>query len=113
MGGPTILKAGENMSDWAKAAVGSIVATAIAALSGVVKHLWTKQKAQSEGLKALLHDRLFQACTVCLNRGKITVAEIENIEYLYQPYAALGGNGTGKELHDRAIKLPIISAEQE
>ena len=32
---------------------------------------------------------------------------LKNIEYLYNAYHALGGNGTGTELYQRVQKLPL------
>ena len=32
---------------------------------------------------------------------------MRNLEYLYRSYHALGGNGTGTELYNRAKALPI------
>ena len=32
---------------------------------------------------------------------------MRNLEYLYRSYHALGGNGTGTELYNRAKGLPI------
>ena len=30
-----------------------------------------------------------------------------NLEYLYKPYKALGGNGTGESLYQRCLALPF------
>ena len=49
-----------------------------------------------EGVKALLHDKILQKCESCIAAGKATTEEIEEIEYLNEPYRALGGNGTVK-----------------
>ena len=37
----------------------------------------------------------------------IDMAGLKNLEYLYRSYHALGGNGTGTELFNRAKALPI------
>ena len=43
-----------------------------------------------------------------LMRGYITQDEYENLhEYLYKPYAALGGNGTAKRIMAEVEKLPL------
>lgn len=66
-----------------------------------------------EGLLAVLHDRLYQACRFYLarndrdNKPWITAEELKNLEYLYDGYSALGGNGTCKELYERCRELPI------
>lgn len=100
------------MQDWVKAAISSFVAVVMAGLSAAVKHLWTKQKAQEDGLKALLHDRIYQGYADCLKKGYASVEDIENLEYLYRPYHALGGNGTGTELFERVKKMPVEPAER-
>ena len=85
-----------------------------AALAAGYKRLAKKVRAESaerEALKAgvlsLLHDRLYQACKYYLAQGWIDVEGLDNIRYLYTSYHALGGNGTGTELYNRAKALPI------
>lgn len=62
---------------------------------------------QIVGLLAIMHDRLYQACTYYSQQGWINASGLKNLEYLYQSYHALGGNGTGTELYNRAKALPI------
>ena len=43
-----------------------------------------------------------------IERGWITKDEYENLyEYLYKPYAELGGNGSAKRVMDEVNKLEI------
>jgi hypothetical protein len=100
------------MQDWIKTLVSYIVAAVLTGLTASVKHLWTKQKAQEEGLKALLHDRIYQGYADCLKKGYASVEDIENLEYLYSPYHTLGGNGTGTELFERVKKMPVEPEER-
>ena len=60
-----------------------------------------------DGVLALLHDRLYQGCRYHIHNDEITYDEMKNMEYLYNGYHALGGNGTGTELFDRVKKLPL------
>ena len=60
-----------------------------------------------DGLLAIMHDRLYQVCTYYIQQGWIDASGLKNLEYLYQSYHALGGNGTGTELYNRAKALPI------
>lgn len=60
-----------------------------------------------DGLLAIMHDRLYQMSTFFLKEGYINTAALKNLEYLYNSYHALGGNGTGTELYTRAKGLPI------
>ena len=62
---------------------------------------------------ALLHDRLYQACQFYLKRGFCTLEDRDNLEYMFKPYKALGGNGTGEELYNRCLALPYESTERE
>ena len=100
-----------------------LMASLLGGLTAAVKKLWNKQKEQAKaqekrqetvekGVMALLHDGLFRACSTALEKGKINVDEMDNINYLYKPYATLGGNGTGKQLFERVNQLPIESADK-
>lgn len=87
---------------------------AAAGLTAAYRNLSKKIKAQKEenkaiknGLLAILHDRLYQACTHYIEKWYIDLPGLKNIEYLYKSYHALGGNGTGTELYMRAKALPI------
>ena len=57
------------------------------------KHDWTPQE--------------LQLIALCIQQGWIDASGLKNLEYLYQSYHALGGNGTGTELYNRAKALPI------
>lgn len=60
-----------------------------------------------EGVLAILHDRLFQAGRYYIAKNEITLDELKNMEYLYNSYHNLGGNGTGTEIWERVKDLPI------
>lgn len=72
-----------------------------------VKEQEEERKAIKAGLLAILHDRLYAECSRCLAQGSIDTDAMRNLEYLYRSYHALGGNGTGTELYNRAKALPI------
>lgn len=83
---------------------------AIAGLSFCYRTLKNKLKQQEaikEGVIAILHDRLFQLGMQYINKGEISVSELENFEALYTAYHNLGGNGTGTEIFERVKELPI------
>ena len=67
----------------------------------------TEYKTIKDGLLAIMHDRLYQSCTYYIKQGHIDMGGLKNIEYLYKSYHALGGNGTGTELYNRAKSLPL------
>ena len=86
-------------------------------LSFLIKRLYSKlkqelntQKLLKEGMIAILHDRLYQLCTKFIEKGEITVDELENLEYLYKSYNNLGGNGTGTALFNRCKDLKIVNS---
>ena len=59
------------------------------------------------GNLAVLHDRIYQMCRLCIKRGYVTEDDLNNLKYLYDSYHSQGGNGTGTELYKRAKALPI------
>jgi len=73
-----------------------------------VKKEIEEQKLIKDGLLAILHDRLYQSCMYFIGRGEITVSALKNLEYLYEGYHTLGGNGTGTELYNTCKTLPKI-----
>lgn len=107
---------------WLEVLFGGIVST----LTAFTKHLSSslkkerderKKKAEEEskeqallkeGVLALLHDRIYQACQYHIQNGHITVQDLNNLEYLYKGYSGLGGNGTGEELYKRCKSLRIV-----
>ncbi len=59
----------------------------------------------------MLHDRLWQAHKHYMAQGWCSLEDKKNVEYLYQPYAALGGNGTGKDAYQDIFDLPTRAKE--
>ena len=102
------------MHDWLiKYWLSAVFGVIAGGLGWAIKHLYSKQKAQDkrqeaveDGVKALLHDRIYQGYADCDRKGFASVDDIKNLEYLYRPYHALGGNGTGTELFERVKKMP-------
>lgn len=77
-------------------------------------HIWKQeQELVKQGVLAILHDRLYQACQFYLQRGYCTLADRDNLEYMFRPYKALGGNGTGEDLYDRCLALPYEIEREE
>ena len=88
-------------------ALSGFLAGAYRNLSKRIKEQEEERKAVKDGLLAMLHDRLYQACLHYLSQGWIDDDGLKNLEYLYRSYHKLGGNGTGTELYNRAKALPI------
>lgn len=67
-----------------------------------------KHDAKTKMLVGLAHDRIISLGVEYINRGYVTADEYENLyEYLYVPYAALGGNGSAKRIMEEVKKLPL------
>ena len=90
--------------------IASIVVSAIASsgLWAYVQKKMDKKDAKTQLLVGIAHDRIIWLGMAYIDRGYITQDEYENlIRYLYEPYAALGGNGSAKRIVNEVNKLPI------
>ena len=89
-----------------------LLAACITTVSGILYRKMVKkikeQDHMKDGILAILHDRLYQICQYYLAQGHITPSALKNIEYLYNSYHNLGGNGTGTELYNRVKKLTLL-----
>ncbi|EMF0284157.1 hypothetical protein KGD03_000830 [Enterococcus hirae] len=70
------------------------------------------QKIESANL-ALLHDKIYQQCSYFLEKGWVSIDDLENLEYIWKGYKELGGNGTGEALYNKVIALPNKSVMEE
>lgn len=75
---------------------------------GIYEHRRKRESAEDRAIRALLHDRVFDISKELIKRGSVTTEEYDNLKYLYDPYAELGGNGTCQRLKAEVDKLPII-----
>ena len=87
--------------------ISGVLAAAYRRLSKRIKEQEKERQSIKTGLLAILHDRLYQACLRYISQGWIDDDDMKNLEYLYKSYHALGGNGTGTELYNRAKSLPL------
>lgn len=93
------------------AMVFAVATSSLSALYAWAVHRRKKDKAEQDairdGIMAILHDRIFQAAHFyCDVQGWCSLDDKKNIEYLYKPYAALHGNGTGKTAYEAIMGLP-------
>ncbi len=96
-----------------------VVASIVGVGGWALKKIMKRQKEQAEeeralknGILAILHDSIFRTYKLCSNANSITLEELEDLDYLYKPYHALGGNGTGTELYKRIKSMPIQKVEE-
>ena len=102
-----------HLGAWLFAAISGVLAAMYHRLAERFKKEQVKTQAINAAVLALLHDRIYQACTFYLKRKYCTVEDRDNLEYMFKPYKALGGNGTGEDLYNRCLALPYGPAEQE
>jgi hypothetical protein len=77
-------------------------------LNNYVQSKSVAKTTERKALLGLLHENLVTKCSEYIERGHITKDEYEDLRrYIYEPYAALGGNGTGERLMGEVNKLPI------
>ena len=68
-----------------------------------------EQEVIKYGVLSLSHYILYKQCQFLIDRGYVTVSELDDLEHLYSGYSALGGNGTGTKLYEDCKNLPIKS----
>ena len=94
-----------------------VVTTGLATLA-----VWVKQKlkttknrqdAINDGVKAILHDRIYQAHGYYTRLGYCPLEDKKNIEYLFVTYRNLGGNGTGQRAYEDIMALPTEPEREE
>ena len=69
-----------------------------------------KKSLQSQMLIGLAHDSIVALGMSYIERGWITKDEYENLrDYLYEPYKALGGNGSAKRVMEGVKKRKIFT----
>ena len=67
-----------------------------------------KKSASTRLLIGIAHDRITFLGMKYVDRGYITRDEYENLnDYLYEPYAEAGGNGSAKRVMEEVRKLPL------
>ena len=107
--------------EWLEAHIFETLYTVLIAVLGGAYHILRKKvSAQKkeyddicEGVKALLHDRIYEECSRWIAKGYCGLDDRKNIEYMYRPYRSLHGNGTGERLYNTVQALPFEPSERE
>nr|DAF19739.1 MAG TPA: holin protein [Caudoviricetes sp.] len=93
------------------------VATSVLGSSGLwafIQAKNAKNAAQSQLMVGLAHIQLVAIAEGYIARGWITHAEYDDIRvYLYDPYRALGGNGSAQRLVQELSLLPSHPPSEE
>lgn len=76
-------------------------------LARIVGDIQNTNKAQSEGLVAVLRDLLKIRYLEWLRKGYAPLDSRDDLEHMYIAYHGLGGNSTITELRARFLKLPV------
>lgn len=71
-----------------------------------------KTSIQSRMIIGLGHDRIISLTDRYVRRGSITLKEKRNLEYLYRPYADMGGNGDCKIGYEACQTLEVVSEDE-
>lgn len=75
---------------------------------GYLESRRARKNANTKLLVGIAHDRIVYLGMKYVERGSITRDEYENLnDYLYEPYAAAGGNGSAKRVMEEVKKLPL------
>lgn len=92
----------------------ALFAAVLSGITVVLRLIYKRVKAQltdseltKSGTLALLHDRLYHACNEYIKQGEISTDDLRNLEYMYNSYHALGGNGTCTALYKKCQNLKI------
>ena len=91
----------------------------IGALATALKSALNKMKAKEveenkqydmllKATRSLLHDCIYKECIHYTNTGSISATALKNLKYLYEPYAALGGNDIPFLASHHALSLDLI-----
>lgn len=77
-------------------------------LWALVQKRMDKNDARTRMIKGLGHSEIMRFGMKYITRGWITKDEYEDLcVYLYEPYKALGGNGSAERIMEEVKRLPI------
>lgn len=90
---------------------------AIKSLAKVIKVQQEKKQKEKELMNesinllknanlAILHNKIYTQCGEYLEVGFIAVDDLDDLNYLFNAYKSLGGNGTGETLYNKVSALP-------
>lgn len=97
------------MNIWLEILIAFVASSGFWAL---ITNLINRKSASTKMLIGLGHDRIIALGMSYIERGWVTEEEYDNlVNYLYTPYAKLGGNGTAERVMKGVEKLPIRKSQ--
>ena len=85
----------------------SLIGAIGVAIFNHIKMKYSSNKLIKDGVLAILHNKIYTLGKQYIAQEHISVEALDDFEHLYNAYHALGGNGTGTEIHERVMALPI------
>ncbi len=92
-------------SDWLFGIIAAALCAGYRILYGRFRKTVSDSEAVTDGIRALLHERIISEGKRLIDKGYCTPEEFEEFEYLYKPYAALNGNGSAKRIREQVQRL--------
>ena len=104
----------------ANAAVMSLTGVSV---YGFLKMKYNKMKSDKETISlemlnlkkamiAMLHNKIYVQCANHIEEGFVSIADLDDLDYLFNAYKTLGGNGTGETLYNKVKALPNIKMKE-
>lgn len=87
--------------------VPSLIGAIGVAIINHIKMKHSSNKLIKDGVLAILHNKIYTLGKQYIAQEHISVEALDDFKHLYNAYHALGGNGTGTEIHERVMALPI------
>ena len=86
----------------------AVLAALFAPIYKSVRKQMKKVELVQDALMGLLHDRICRLCETYLRKGFATNEEREQLQVLFTPYKAMGGNHNAESLYEQVMdKLPL------
>lgn len=83
-------------------------------LAGAIKYYRSSKAAHDTEIQLLksaslatLHSQLYEKGGRYIKFNSITLSELDDLEYTWNAYRDLGGNGTGEMIYTKCCQLPI------
>lgn len=97
----------------AVSAVRQVLEEPISEVNEKLNNIEQKQELIKQGTLAILHYRIYEDANKYIAQGYITTEQIDDLEHLFKPYKALGGNGTAESLYKKCLDLPLKNKKGE